>query len=390
MKRGWLAPAALALATLSCQLLLGLEEPSGTAEAPPPEEDAGEDPADPCDHALAPEPPAKDDDLDTKGTYWFAAQSVIVPLSQTDGPPGFDLDDACTCKPDRRDGGPSCVSSKTACDLDRGIDDSLGATLAEVSRFSPAGDAIKPVNQDLQQGSRTLLVYLTDYNGKANDTDVRVAFVNSGGLYTNVGCDGAARPLEVTYGDVNDDHTPRGKDRYRPAFDGCDHWAPEEGSFGTSGRAPSILTKGYVSDHRLVVRVDEVATAIFGNRATIHSVLFVAKIAGEGSPLRLEGVLAGRMPFEDLVQSLGGNQSGEGYDDGGYPAACEQGFWGLLAVPRLCAARDIMAASSEDFLGRPCDAVSINLGFVMVEARLAEFDFTNKGQKKSCPPVACP
>lgn len=267
----WLGLGGLSLATLSCQIILGLEEPTGApvTEAPPAPGEAGSDGGDPCPHSLRPPPPAKDDNPDLKNTYWFAARSVTAPIDQKAGPKGYDLDNACTCKADLHDGGPSCNAASVVCDLDRGIDDSLGAALGEFSRFPTAADAIKPVNANLQKGSRSLLVYVSEYNGLANDKSVSVAFVNAGGLYTRMGCgdSGAERPLVETYAAIpGDSHTPPGKARYAPAYDGCDRWSPEVGSFGTAGRFPSYQSSAYVTDFQLVVSVDKVTTAIFGTR----------------------------------------------------------------------------------------------------------------------------
>lgn len=394
MNRRWLAVGGLAVAavaTLSCQLILGLEEPvgvpAGTEEMPPPDEDAG--PKDPCRHASKPAPPKKDDDLDTKKSYWFATKAVFGPLTKYPNvAPGYDLDNACTCAPDLHDGGPSCNASKIVCDLDGGIDDTVGALFGEVS--SSFIDPLKPVNSSLQSGARTLLLYMADYNGKPNDSDVRVAFINSGGLYTKVGCDGTERELEMTL-PRDGTHTPSDKDRWRPLFDGCDNWSPEANGLLNGSRIPNQLTKGYVTNNQLVINVDQLGTAVFGNNATIYSPALVATISHEGDPdhLKLEGVFAGRLPFDDMVQALGGNQVGDGFADGGYTAVCESSFW-LLAGPKLCGARDIMATDNEDFTGRACNATSLNFGFTLVESKLADFDFTNPSVQKMCPKLTCP
>lgn len=393
MKRRGLAmtAGAIALATLSCQLILGLEEPTGiprTDEPPSPGEDAG--PQDPCKHASRPLPPQKDDDLDTKHAYWFATKSVFGPLNKPGGPQGgYDLDNACTCAKDLHDGGPSCTGAQTVCDLDGGIDDTVGALFGEVSG-SFSLDPLKPVNEALQNGSRTLLLYMEGYNGKANDSDVRLAFINSGGLYTKVGCqDGVERDMETTFLDDNGVHTPPGQNRYRALWDGCDNWSPEASGLLNANRVPSQLTKGYVTNKQLVIAVDQVGTAIFGSTASIYSPLLVATINDENGHLRLDGVFAGRLPFDDMVQALGGNQVGDGYEDGGYLAVCESPFW-IAAGPKLCGARDIMATDNEDFKGRACNATSLNFGFTLVEARIAPTDFTNRSVQKSCPPLKCP
>jgi hypothetical protein len=390
MTRRWLAIAAVALATLSCQLILGLDEPQGVpAPATDDEPDGGLE--DPCRHASRPKMPAKDDDPDTKLEYWFAAKAVAAPVPVGQG---FDLDDACTCAADLHDAGPPCTASKTVCDVDGGVDDAVGALFGTLAKSSPF-DPLEPVNDNLAGGSRTLLLYLADYNGKANDADVKVGFVNAGGLYTDVGCDGVtSRGLEVTYGDDNGVHTPPGKNRYRPAFDGCDHWSPEEGILVSGGRTPGITVTSYVNDYQLVIAIDQIATAVFGARVTIHSALFVAKIVPEDKHLRLDGILAGRLPFDDLIQTLGGNEAGEfGDRDGGdFTALCDVPLIWNQAIPRLCEARDTMASPAQDFSDklRTCDATSLNFGFTMVESKLADFDFTNHSLSKTCPPVTCP
>lgn len=376
----------LAVATLSCQLIIGLERPEGT---PPvlegPEVDAG--PEDPCKHSRGPKAPAKDDDLDTKKSYWFAAQHLTAPLPKGGVPGGLDLDNACTCGADLHDGGPSCVSSKPICDPDGGVDDSLGSILGDIAS-SVDIDPLGPVNSNVARGSRTLLLYVADYNGKANDTDVRVNFVNAGGLFTNIGCDGNPRSLDVTYRHDGTKRTPSDRDRYAPAFDGCDRWSPAK-ALGP-GRIPGNLVRGYVRDHTLVVPFDEVALDVFGNRATVSNVLMVATLVPEGERFRVEGVIAGRVPFEELLQAIGGGQVNQGFEDGGYRAACEDPFWALFMQQRLCDAKDVMAAASEDFLGRRCDAVSVQLSFTMTESLLSDFDFEGQLDTKVCPIPQCP
>jgi hypothetical protein len=386
-----LAVAMIALATLSCQIILGLEAPTGTPAAVE-EPDTG--PIDPCRHSLPPKK-GKDDDPDTKKTYWFATKAVAAPL-----PPGqgYDLDNACTCQPDLHDGGPACTNAKTVCDVEGGIDDAVGVLFGSIASTLPF-DPLKPVNSNLQSGARTLLLYLTDYNGRPNDADVTVGFVNSGGMYTDVGCDDVTpRGLEVTFGDDGTGtHTPIGRNRYRPAQDGCDHWSPQEALVVQGSRIPVVRVPAYVVNSQLVIMPGIVSTSVFGAGVSINDSLFVATIVQEDGHLRLDGVLAGRLPFDDLIQTLGGNETGSfgssgAHDAGDYTAACEVPLIWNQAIPRLCAARDTMASEAEDFSAKPraCNATSLNFGFTMVEAKLADFDFTNKALSKTCPQVTCP
>lgn len=402
MNRRWLLGVPLLGALVACQIIAGLEEPQGVT-APVDEGDAGtggaggDASADPCKHANPPPPPAQDDDLTTKNDYWFAATRLELPLSQNPkSPRGYDLDNACTCQSDLHAGKPSCNlkgSAKGICDLDGGIDDAFaGAFGSAVTAFKQA-DLAAPVNSELADGTRTFLLYVGEYNGKANDSNVLVQFVNSGGLYDKKGCTDAEVPHEVTYAAVpNDDHTPPNKDRLKPNNDGCDRWSAEEHKLDGTGndRRPSLLVQGYVTDHQLVVTIDDVVSSVFGGEARFRGALTVATFKAAGDHLVLEGILGARMPTGDLLKVLGSNQIGDGFSDGGYNAVCDDpGLW-LLATNKICGGRDVRASSKEDFKDLDCDAVSLDMGISFVQARLSDFDYTNKLVRKECPDFTCP
>lgn len=394
MNRRWLLGVPVLFALVACQIIAGLEEPEGITP-PVVESDAGSDASkDPCTHSTPPPPPVQDSDPATKNDYWFAATNLEIPLQQNQkNTRGFDLDNGCTCSADLHDGGPSCTlkgNPKGTCDLDGGIDDAFASTFATALAASKQ-DVAAPVNSELADGTRTLLLYLGEYNGKANDSSVFVQFVNAGGLYDKRGCTDAEVAHTVTVNAVaNDDRTPPGKDRLKPNNDGCDRWSPEVGKLNDVDRRPPLSVQGYVTNFQLVVTVGEIASSIFGGAARFRGALTVATLSQENGHFRIDGIIGARMPYEDLLKVLGSNQIGDGQKDGGYTALCEDpGLW-FVATSKICGARDVLATTTDDYKGLECDAVSLNIGVSFVEARISDFEYNNKLVRKACPDFTCP
>jgi hypothetical protein len=382
----------------ACQLVIGLEEPKGVDA---PIDDGGADSGgDPCKHEVPPPKPTKDDNPEVNKTYWLAASHVTVPLKPTASgyKPGFDLDNACTCSPDLHDGGPPCSTPGTTnCDFDGGVDDAFGATFDTFAASSGLGglDLVAPVNNELASGTRTLLFYITGYNDSANDSEVSVQFVNSGGLYTNVDCDGNPRPDEkVTFDDPSlGNPKPLPDKRYAPLNDGCDHWSPDEGATTAPNApiAPQQTLKAYVNNYDLVVQFDTLAAALFGQTSTVTNGVAAAHLTKVNGKLHASGVVSGRMAFDGLMDLVGRTSTAIGADSGSMPF-CQSQFW-LLVGPRFCSARDTMAMPSLEFKGKTCDAASATIGFDFVEAQVSPVAFTNTQDTADCssaPKITCP
>lgn len=245
-------------------------------------------------------------------------------------------------------------------------------------------DPMQPVNNQLQSGTRTLLWYIKDYNGKANDSDVGVELVGAGGLYTNRGCNDEERANRVTFADPTLEGIP--DKRYAPLGDGCDRWSPAEGQ--TIGMYPNRVPPGasaaYVSNFQLVVPFKEAGAPLFGGATKLTNGFAIANLRFDtNGKLRAEGILAGRIPFTDLLDLIGRtpiNKPGGGDEKQPF---CESEFW-VPVAQRFCAARDTMASPAEERLGKTCDATSAALGFTLVEAQVSDVVFTNPQQVSTC------
>lgn len=361
---------------LSCQVILGLDEPVGVARP----DAAAEAEAGPntCAHASPPPQPASNDDPSpaAQKDYWFATEQLIVPYRNR-VLPGVDLDQSCTCQPGVIDNGPSCktpmVANSTHCDSDGGVDDALGDALSGnlVSGF----DLNKAANAQFREGRRGLLVYLSDYNGKANDTEVGVAFVPSGGLYSNLGCDGNPRDAGLL------ENQPQGAPgpRYAPVWDGCDRWSPYKdrvlGSGFDAGVRYVVATKAYVTNFTLVVKnISEVTLELFGGSLSVTNPIAVGQIRsdsdGPNRLLRIEGFISGRLPFANFLQAVG-SVTIKDEQNNDQPLCKNTGLWDL-ARPDFCKARDSMVSPASDKKGEICDAVTATIGFVARQSSISD------------------
>lgn len=344
---------------------------------------------DPCAHArVPPRPNGAGESKESKG-YWLAAERIIVPFDAVDGvKSGLDLDESCTCQRDLRDGAPSCETKPATCDFDGGIDDAftaLAAGLPTEKLFDPG----VAVNKKTAEGRRTLLFYIERYNGEANDSDVGLALVGSGGLYSDLGCDDAPRGRDPDVTPPSEPDAPG--DRYSPAWDGCDRWSPFLGQ--TIGKYPDVqpvaTTKAYVADGRLVASVDAIGLNILGESARMRSGYLVAKL--EKTPqggLTMDGFVTGRIPFADVVNIVGRTEARTG--PGTLTPLCETSYWPLVGST-LCSARDLAEDPSRDGKGDPCNAMSAAIGFVAHPVRVSDVIFSGTERAIACDAsVVCP
>lgn len=388
------------LATLSCQLVLGLDEPvTAAADAGPSEAgaaDAGGD-ADKCVHATVPAAP----DGGAAGgniSRWFAITAIELP-AQAPKLRGLDLDESCTCDPASGDTTKSSCIGKDAsrCDLANGVDDALSGLLQTVLIPGSGGDPAKVASEAVRSGARTLLIYISGWNGLPNDADVSVGFVSSRGLFEAEGCVDAGSPdRDAAAFNLTDAQSPNGA-RYSPRNDGCDRWSPV---ISLDGTFPNLILNGgtvhgYVVDRQLVAPFDEVAMVLLGRKTSLRDGYLVATLGvltGDSPVAALSGTLAGRIEINELVAAVGASQVGKGDDTGNYQAVCEAipGLWSQSILPTLCDARDVMASKAFDGQDKSCDGVSVALGFRAVAALPSRITFNPPDVEKACTPSACP
>jgi hypothetical protein len=377
------------LATLSCQLILGVEEPVGIAR------DAATLDAskDPCAHFGPPPPPEVDDD--PRGTsqknYWLAIERVILPMRPDAGiQPGVDLDQSCTCGRDLHDGAPPCrtPAQDGVCDFEGGVDDGLGTLALQYATALPNVDLSERVNVGIRDGERTLLLYLASYNGKANDRDVGIAFVGGSGIHTELGCDD--RPHDAGPPKTLPDAGKPGPQR-APVWDGCDRWTPVPGL--VAGKFPDRIAtnvlSAYVRDFVLVIQVKELAMDLFGGSVKAGNAVVVAKLRPETTGFAADGFIAGRLEFNELMNAFA--RSVAPNSEGGVPL-CATPAWRTVA-PAFCGARDTMRSPELDHAGEICDAMTGTIGFRSRPVQVADGQFPNPTRGVECTddtPIVCP
>lgn len=330
----------LGSALLACQVLLGVTDDEGT---PRPEGSAGS-PSDPCTHAVPPAAPADASDGVDLPPTWFAFTS-LEGLPRSDGRPvGFDLDGRCTgFGPGTAfDGGGSCA--RQVVDQLGGVDNAAQAMFASLpgALGKAAFDSFEAA---ARAGAKTVLLYLSRYNGKPDDPSVSVKLVVSEPMQTAM-CDGGVASEAGAQ------------------LAGCDTWGYANGSLTTidGGAVPSAPYEGFVSEGRLVVTGFDVDLGTPALAIPIVGAVLVARFGdrptpGGGAVRTLTGTLAGRIAPTALLAAAAR-----------VPSSCTAP--GLEALRKsICDFRDMPQSLSDD-PSRPCTHVSVGLGFQAVQGKL--------------------
>jgi hypothetical protein len=289
---------------------------------------------------------------------------------------GFDLDGVCTCDKSpftAYDGSASCRGSGgTTCDGEGGVDNAALANILKSFEVVQSLDQSLDVNATISAGNTTVLLLISEYNGRANDKEVQVALILSEGVNDGSGCP--------------DSGNPNDKGNYAPKWCGKDIWTVDRDLVFSDAPPyqPVLATNGYVTNHRLVTRGD--------NR--VYRMLFASAQVDLASPITIgtltplnqdltprdassppqgksdryfeldDGILAGRMLDNSLLEFAGsfplpGNQP---------TYFCQSPFFAQIKT-ELCAARDIAASKSLDFdPNTPCGALSLAMRFTALPA----------------------
>ncbi len=376
----------LALAA-ACASLSGL---SGGEPAAPPLVDAGPEaapveaaaPPDPCSHVTYPPPPAKDDDStgEVAGLVMAVREESINGELDGGAPIGLDLDGVCTCFPDpttAHGGDPSCIAPEggaRACDGDGGADRQIDSLFAAYS-----------VPNSSPTSGPTLLLKVTKYNGRANDSEVFVGFVASTGIFDPTGC-----------GDVPDGGDPPDSggpnNAFPPTWRGCDRFSLDPESVLPSTTEPKTYLPGYVTDHVLVVPPTSkpVLLVVGTTMLQASSAVILARLTAVGmdmQPLvpqpdvgrlfRMDGVAGGRVNIGDALRAIA---TGQAVTDGG-PLCGFPNFYNTVKSTFVCPSADIATSPSNDFKNVPCDALSLAAAFT---AQPASFGEVRKPPKSAC------
>lgn len=406
MRRGTFAVAlgAISVALLSCQIILGIDEPVGTARPAP---DSGPPIPDECRHAVMEGAPnVRDDEINIFGNngLWFATTSYDVPYVDDAGlgRRGLDLDNACTCNPDpdqrdSLDGAPRCAPrygstvTPQACDGPGGVDDAFGQAVETYFSAVPAGDPRAAGNEDIQHGISTALIWLTGYNGLLDDSAVQVAIVPSAGVQTASRCQGQPER------DASDRIQVGDASFYPPLFDGCDPWAPRMADVQTDekGAQPRTINQAFVKGGILYSRwlSDSIPISFLGATMTASDAHLTARLTKvSDSSYRLDGFVAGRLSVDQLLHTIGGTMVR--VSGGQNTPLCTQSGFSYLSH-KLCEQLDVIDNPNVDPAGTVCNAVSVVVGVhamsTIVGAAAAEqvdvfADCTALGIATACPP----
>ncbi|MBS2015786.1 MAG: hypothetical protein JST00_23060 [Deltaproteobacteria bacterium] len=372
MRRAWIVGLVLGGCVAACQLIAGIDrvdkEASPNIEAAV---DAGTDgarPEDPCKHASVAPRPAVDDDPEKKNVYVMAFRTLGLTGKTDAGVAGRDIDGVCTC--DRREGtaegGASPCTPRVAldnvCDDDGGIDNAsarLFTTLGAIPGSSV--DEGANVNGNIANGVQGALLYVSEYNGRANDREVLVGIMLSYGIIDPGTDDCASTP--------NTAETPT---RYPPTWCGRDKWSYSSKYVQPSTKTPVVLGAGYVSDYQLVFSTLAPIKLFIGeSELGIGSPTVTARLLPrpDGKFDATGGLLTGRLPVNDLLAAFGAfrDPASSGSDAGATYVCRSPAF--EVARQVLCNAVDLMASPPFDFQGAACNAISTGVTF---EAAAAE------------------
>jgi hypothetical protein len=364
-------------------------------------------------------PPSTDDDTAGSRTYVFTISAIDI--LEPNGF-GFDVDGVCSCDPRDHtihDGGFACVAPNATgmvgqCDYDGGVDNALGTEINRIG-FPVAPTVSDRVNSQILCGNGSVVMVLTGYNGLANDRDVYIQLMVSYGIhephdggdpsypeggFINLVVDGGNPEAGVKCGDWNGQ-------AYPPQFNGSDLWsAPPDAttpnSFGPLPKTPYL--HGYVNDWVFTTdtsalppgaKVDvpitgsnvmPVITPILSARLVPLDVNLARVKEDAGAPaayVRIDrGTVAGRITSDDLLLAFGTIP----LVVGGPLPACQTPYWPQIQTG-ACNGTDLTDDPDGDFKDKPCNALSLALGFSAFPSLIGEVvDVEGGVSPDACPP----
>jgi hypothetical protein len=327
--------------------------------------DAGEAGADSggCAHLRWPERPATDDPSSGDITIYEALRTLDFGSRDDGGAApllGYDLDDTCTCQGTPA-AGESCKpigdASPTHCDNEAGVDNAGLSLVRQFSAF-PGFFQTSYLNDRIAGGYYSALVRISKYNGKANDTQVEVAFFPSNGT---IGIDQGLPAI--------------------PNWNGKDDWTLDPSSLlggvlpdGGEPGAKYVDQSAYVRDGVLVANLGfpiSVGASAMDNTLTIDLVgaVVTAKLVPEmGGTFRVdEGTIAGRWTTNKMLTSL--QVLHDPFDPQKLARLCGTNTTYQLIKAKICSAADIAANVLEDGKNAPCGALTVGIAFTSAQAR---------------------
>jgi hypothetical protein len=383
-----------------CALILGIDD------KPLLQADAGPPPPDPCQHVVPPPRTGADDDPTRPSAQYVTAAKTFDLLPDDAGTLGFDLDGTCACfRGSAHDGGQSCTNAQASkgdplCDPDGGIDNALSSLQAIqlATSFGPLQNA------DAKCGRSNVLVVIGGYNGRANDPQVTFSPILS---------DGLDEPHE-TGESPSDCNGPGLRTVYTPRWDGTDKWSTDDRfvSFHQTSPKPALIISGYVRDWTLVA--DDISGSEFvvpfgplvlrANQLTIVAELEPLDDSGNVLPpdtstpaakIRVKrGQFTGRVTSRSVLSAVSGVPLRLGTGTGGATSYLCPGDSNYKLINNdLCQHLDLVADSTKDFSGAPCDAISAAARFTAEPAIMKEAEAAPDASVTPCalpPDTVCP
>jgi hypothetical protein len=418
----------LGLPALACQLILGIDDhdfnaPSVTTDADSTDA-ADTGPRDLCAHAGPPTNAEGKDLPNMPAPLTFALRTSSFSGASDAAPGGYDLDNACTCDPrdPRSEAGPTCLPSKSpsapsACDGDGGVDNAAAAIL---STFQIALVALKLptdvdglLSRELECGRQSLILVLENYNGQADDPDIRIRPLVSYGI--REAHDGGEKLGHPSCPGDEAGTFPPGS-AYPAKFDESDFWTLRAG--GGAGFPFPGWVRGFklVSDRRSVSH-EVIPLLLFGG--TVLSVSTpvltgdLVPLDSAGNDIRIidgkidtpdgtakrfrirNGELTGRASSAELLEGFGKLNVNLGLGGPGDTRRLLCSYTDVFPLLKqaICDAVDVHRLPFRDYKGEPCDALSIVLRFEASPASVrGTFDVPEPDGGECAPglPGVCP
>jgi len=376
LRRAFLFVLAAASPLVACQMLVGIDDDRFSVARPAPTPDASTDADTPLPDLCAHRgPPAR-----PEGGAEGEARRFVLAVDKyvlDDKTAGFDLDHACTCDPldrSRGAGQPTCTSSTSGptCDGDGGVDNSLAAALEPVDGLLDINEVF---NRNVACGRATVLIVLSDYNGEADDLDVKLSVIeglgildeSDGGAGADAGCAASGGPPTLP-----------------PRRDGTDPWTVPPGATTPGARTE---VSGWVKNFQVAVDGRQSTSTLpflFGRTLlTLSGVVLTGDLVplgktGEDLPVvdgRIQGgpatsfrltraTLGGRAPARQVVVAAGQLETG-------LPPLCNAPEWPFLKSV-ICSTADSLQNIGLDRMGLPCDAISVGVRLEAVPALIGK------------------
>ncbi|MCC7535392.1 MAG: hypothetical protein IT379_04230 [Deltaproteobacteria bacterium] len=315
-------------------------EPDGSADGGA---DAGGDGG--CRLRLPPDRPALGADLPSLPVRWYALRRIDLGIGDLWRSLGYDLDGRCTTSESTLDElecapAPGFVPSD---DAPGGADNAFGQSFVPLISLVDAAYQDE-LHQEIELGEHGVLVRVAEWNGTPDDPVIDVALVDS--------VRGFAAGADLT--DVIEP----------PRWDTTDEWLVSDGAFVASDIDVPVArdVAAYVTDGVVVARPRSGTQLRLTGSLTVvlplDRAIFTARLSETTFELE-EGVLAGRVAIDDVIDSL----PGLGYCPGTM-------MHGVYATAMQRAAD--LAISEGAPPGLPCTAISMAIGFRAVQARVGQ------------------